>query len=555
MYGFYPESGLPYSSLPSVDQEIGVSDSGSGADAVSILAIVPSSDSGIGVEALGLLAFVPASDSGSGTESPDVIHFISVSDSGAGIESLAILAGLSTADSGSGTDLPGILALVSPSDAGSGVEGTPGVLSLVPSSDAGAGSEGLAILGGLSGADDGLGTDQPFILGLLAFPENGSASEAEEILATIDGSDLGAALESEEVLGLLYIAETGAGSEMWDEEADVAISDDGTGFEIALQIDEESTLFEKGAGTEGIPDVLADCALASTGTGTEATAILIEVEVEEYAGGYEALSVVQSGPVPPPKPSGGRTYGGSSTSRGGGYPSLPPSRSRDRSFAEKAIAILEERVKKTEADLFPVRTKTGSDQKRVLDLHAVKGRLKAIQEQIRELKESLKDQTPLESRVVALEERLETLDVSLGTVVQTGLVFQQVRISVEDGLTLAAFSAEDTKTLGSMAATAKAFILGVTIPAAVEVLSRHSGQLTLASKTFLGVIERTEEAARTGATVSLNGAELDALRHYLEASRDASNSFVQEGPPVLSQALVGMGLPTLFSIFIALASD
>jgi len=255
-------------------------------------------------------------------------------------------------------------------------------------------------------------------------------------------------------------------------------------------------------------------------------------------------------PPPPPRPRSRSAFGGGGSS--GGFVRTP--HEREREFAERAVVILEEKVKKTEADLFPVRTKTGPDARRLFELHALKEKVKALKKQIRDLREALKTQVALEARVKALEARLELLDESVTTVIQTGVTFESVGVINGEGGNVAVFSPADAKTVLLLSESAHHLMMEAASPEAIRILAGHSMALQGASESFHAVLGKVKTAIASQSSVQLTSVEIGTLYSFLEAAYEAQVS-VPEDPSAGLRAALGIGLSALFSIFVVMASD
>lgn len=75
-----------------------VADTGSGADATTILNIFGVTDSGSGVDAPSILSLLPQTDSGSGSDVPTILNIFSVADTGSGADEETIIAEIPVAD-------------------------------------------------------------------------------------------------------------------------------------------------------------------------------------------------------------------------------------------------------------------------------------------------------------------------------------------------------------------------------------------------------------------------------------------------------------------------
>jgi hypothetical protein len=195
-HGFMVEvDGVDSSSTPK-----SVTDSGSGSEAVSIKAIVGLSDAGSGADAVaGLAAKVSQADSGSGADAvAAVLARIPVSDFGAAVDAVTrIIQGSSkfVSDTGSGSDVvAALLAKVGLADAGAGLDLTT-IRALLSLADSGAGADVPAKTEAAvqkTVSDSGLGADLAAVLARAALADAGLGADlVAAIRAHISVSDLG----------------------------------------------------------------------------------------------------------------------------------------------------------------------------------------------------------------------------------------------------------------------------------------------------------------------------------------------------------------------------
>jgi hypothetical protein len=185
-----------------VQASVSVSDSGAGADTLSVSGSSPSvnvSDSGLGSDALSSVNVrVPLADSGSGADSaiigssvnvPDsglgsdalssIIAQILAADSGLGTDSLVLGSPVNLSDSGSGSDALVIQAQIVLTDAGAGLDSAIVKVSTTIS-DVGLGSDVLTVSVPISISDAGLGTDTVNVVIVGALPTHAIIIQAEK---------------------------------------------------------------------------------------------------------------------------------------------------------------------------------------------------------------------------------------------------------------------------------------------------------------------------------------------------------------------------------------
>lgn len=242
-------------------QEIAVTDSGAGADALA----------GLGVS-LGL------SDSGTGTEAFGGAAALAAADSGTAADALAqLLAALAVADSGSGSDAPGDIAAGVPAvETGSGSDALTQLLAELSVQDSGGGSDGASVAVTLSVADSGGGIDATLKLVLAAVADSGVGVDAVQQIAVT-----------------LAVGETGVGSDAPSVVASILVADVGT-VEDAVSVLSEAMkeIAESGAGVDAVSSPLVSVTVAESGSGADGATVSVLLAVADVGSGLDALSVL-----------------------------------------------------------------------------------------------------------------------------------------------------------------------------------------------------------------------------------------------------------------------
>ena len=251
----------------------GVSDSGSGSDALAIKAKLTHSDSGAGTDVPFLKNSFSISDEAMGDELILLLCRISKDDSGIASEVVSLLNRIAAAEDGSGSDIVSLIARVNESDSGQG-DTLVSVIARVATSDTGAATDAVSILVKLAMADSAAGNEALSVLSKLSLSDSGVAEEVVSILAKALASDSGNGQELISLLSKLTIEETGDGNDLLTVMAKVVASDDAIGSEALATVARVA---------------ISDSALAG-----EAVTILTRLLVVESSLGTDAVSVISS---------------------------------------------------------------------------------------------------------------------------------------------------------------------------------------------------------------------------------------------------------------------
>lgn len=269
-------------------QEKSVTDSGSGSDAIDLLALVAQSDTGAGSDTVSVLALVPMAETGSGSDEVSVLGLFSISDNGSGADTVSLLAQIPITDSGVGADVVSILALISQSDTGSGSDAVEAVV-FVPVTDTGAGVDAISILALLSLTDTGSGADALSILAQIAQSDSGSGVDAVTALAMISISDSAVASDALEILRMIAQSDSATAVDAVGILALLAISDSAVATD-AVSILAEIGIIDSAVGVD-TTSILALLGITDTGAGADAVAITNLLSVIDSAVATDALAI------------------------------------------------------------------------------------------------------------------------------------------------------------------------------------------------------------------------------------------------------------------------
>ncbi len=270
----------------SIKVKVGISDVGSGVDSPTLSAKIPITDLGSGVEILAIKNLLSVLDSGLGSEIIQKADQILAQDSGIGSEIINVKLVKAIQDSGIGTDIiSAIKARLLITDLGSGV-GAVSILSKVLIQDSGLGSEILSIKLVKAISDSGLGTEILEILGKIAISDTGQGADAIAVLVQMAVSDVGVGSDAIQALISLAVQDAGTGQEILGILAKISISDSALGEDVlkiaaAIAVSDSGaatdavswirvfSVSDAGIGTDIIKKILAQILIADTGIGTD----------------------------------------------------------------------------------------------------------------------------------------------------------------------------------------------------------------------------------------------------------------------------------------------
>ena len=185
-----------------------VADSGTGAEAQSVLARVSDLDSAAGTDSgyvAGGTTNVSSSDSGTGTDLSASVGVASLLDAAAGTDAGTTTAALSSADSGTGFDFQLVAGHLSDTDSAAGIDSGQLVV-LVVSADSGTGTDGQRTPVLMAAPDSATGVDAGFLQPVYVFSSDGGTGFELQSSGGIQyksGSDSGTGSDAQFVTEIL----------------------------------------------------------------------------------------------------------------------------------------------------------------------------------------------------------------------------------------------------------------------------------------------------------------------------------------------------------------
>lgn len=145
---------------------ISASDTGTGADAVTISATIPVTDTGTGTDAASLTANFTKADTGTGADAASLVASFTKADTGAGVDTVAsLVVSFTVADSGTGADSVTTGTPLTVADSGTGVDSV-ALQAVIAKADSGIGADVLAsLVVSFLIADSGTGADSVIVAG------------------------------------------------------------------------------------------------------------------------------------------------------------------------------------------------------------------------------------------------------------------------------------------------------------------------------------------------------------------------------------------------------
>ena len=298
-----------------------ISDSGAGADAINILSelFLAVADAGIGIDNLahiattiflndsaagidlisGLAARAAITDSGNGLDLvKSILNNLLISDQGSGLDLInSLLASMAVVDLAAGTDSVSIIyeALILIADSGMATDEINNIINDFILSDLAAGSDNLILTVLTNILDAGAGVDTVAgILSSLFVSDTADGLETLQILKNVligisdsaTGSDLIGTISN-----MAAVTDSGAGTDFLNGLKNIlTLADSGAGTEqIFLLIDKLLTLADNGSGSDLVSSILAGAAISDLGGGADALAINILTGIKDQAGGSDNI--------------------------------------------------------------------------------------------------------------------------------------------------------------------------------------------------------------------------------------------------------------------------
>ena len=271
--------------------EKNVTDSGSGSDAVSLLAQIAIAETAAGVDTVSILAFLSIAETGNATDSVALLALIPIAESATGADTINVAVFVPIADSGSGTETIVILASVSVSETGSGAdeidaEQTADVISI---SETATGVDAVSVLAQLGISDSATASDVLNILALLGIGDTGSGNDQNQITAMVNISETATATELVQIFAQIGITEQASAIETLSILVQAGITDSATANDvigILATVDQQET----GQGSDQL-GITAQVSIPETGEGTDELGALGFVNVADNAQGVDVESI------------------------------------------------------------------------------------------------------------------------------------------------------------------------------------------------------------------------------------------------------------------------
>lgn len=228
--------------VSSVLGKVSVLDSGTGADVLSLFIQLLLADTGSGVDTVSVdVGATPksVSDSGSGTDIiSNILAKVTVTDSGVGADILSLFIQILLTDAGSGVDAVSVdtgAISISVSDSGSGVDIIASILAQIAVADSGVGVDIVSsIFAQLLIADSGSGVDAVSIMNALAVLDSGTGVDSiSEIKVAVNIQDVGVGVDVIALFNMLTVLDTALGIDLISVlHEKVFASDSATGAEL-----------------------------------------------------------------------------------------------------------------------------------------------------------------------------------------------------------------------------------------------------------------------------------------------------------------------------------
>lgn len=239
----------------------------------------------------------------------------------------------------------------------------------------------------------------------------------------------------------------------------------------------------------------------------------------------------------------------------------------EESFIKCAIGILNDRITRTESDLFPVKRGPGPDRDKIEKIRKLNERIARYKERLRNLRlenERLKRQNDrvgeLEETVARLEARIAAMAGREPLLFQAGMTFSSVAVRGQDGTRVAVFSGADLGALGSILIPAlQAFTWAAevlhepqcTLDASSALpLARRLGEILGHRAALVGATGKVRAALAAGGEVVLASVEVAALATLMEVALEIDRASGDAMQDAVLTATVGLGVPAVFSALV-----
>ncbi len=278
-------------------KEVGVSDTGSGMEAVSAQVALTVAETGTGADAIAtLLGRIAIAETGSGADAVSAINaFISAVDAGSGSESLVAVVTVSIAETGSGADTVSHYRLLLEQDNASGADIVAAVRALLSIADVAAGNDVSTIKATISIADTAEGADVVSLRAQLVIADTATGVDAFAAQATISIADTATGVDAfHAIQALLAITDVAVGTDaLAGVQVRVGIADTAEGADVVQPPRVELTISDSGEGSE-ITTVTVRMTLIDTGAGDESLSVTARVQLLDSGVGVDAIAELLS---------------------------------------------------------------------------------------------------------------------------------------------------------------------------------------------------------------------------------------------------------------------
>jgi hypothetical protein len=176
---------------------VSVSESGTGAETISLASSTAASETGSGTETASGVNSVSSAESGAGVDSATMANALGVTETGAGVDAASLSITFTISETGAGTEVPSLAVSVSISETGSGIESTVTIQFQVSSAETGVGTEtSISLAMTVTVAETGAGVDVASLVNSFTVTESGAASETASSIFYVTSQDQGVAVEA-----------------------------------------------------------------------------------------------------------------------------------------------------------------------------------------------------------------------------------------------------------------------------------------------------------------------------------------------------------------------
>lgn len=274
------------------NKAVSVSDTGSGANSVSILVKLTRSDTGSGSDVASLLSRLGLSDTAASSEVVFPKGKFSILDSASGAETISALARVAQHDTGTATETLTALISLALHETGAGTD-LASLFFRITQHDTGLGAEAISALIKITQHDTGAATEFISALIHLAVHETASSAEALHLLTRFALSDTGHGTDQSSVLVKVLRSDSGLAADLLTILRRVVASETGSGSDI-LRVKAKATVHETGSGTETVFSLASflQKSVSDTGAGVDALLLLFHLSLTDTGAGQEAMSIL-----------------------------------------------------------------------------------------------------------------------------------------------------------------------------------------------------------------------------------------------------------------------